>query len=57
MNVKLLSRDIHSGEFGGLVADSTQVISLLLDKVVMNKKLVSQLQGNVPEEIRTEVMI
>ena len=57
MNVKLLSRDIHSGEFGGLVADSTQVISLLLDKVVKNKKLVSQLQGNVPEEVRTEVMI
>ena len=57
MNVKLLSRDIHSGEFGGIVADSTQVISLLLDKVVKNRKLVTQLQGNVPEEIRTEVMI
>lgn len=40
MNVKLLSRDIHSGEFGGLVADSTMVLDCLLDKLVKDKKLV-----------------
>lgn len=31
MNVRLLSRDIHSGEFGGLVADSMQVMNVLMD--------------------------
>ncbi len=40
MNVKLLSRDIHSGEFGGLVADSTQVVSLLMDRVVRGREVV-----------------
>lgn len=45
IRASLLKQDIHSGEFGGLVADSTQVVFSIFDRIFLKGKCAIPIQG------------